>query len=106
MTVRALFFGTPAFSVPSLEALAGVAEVVGVVCQPDKPVGRGLTLTAPPVKQRALELGLTVLQPTKVRSGELAEWVRGHRADVAVVIAYGRILPGDVLAGPRLGCIN
>jgi methionyl-tRNA formyltransferase len=106
VTVRALFFGTPAFSVPSLEALAGIAEVVGVVCQPDKPVGRGLTLTAPPVKQRALELGLTVLQPTKVRNGELARWVREQRADVAVVIAYGRILPGDVLEGPRLGCIN
>jgi methionyl-tRNA formyltransferase len=106
MTVRALFFGTPAFSVPCLDALASVAEVVGVVCQPDKPVGRGLTLTAPPVKQRATELGLSVVQPVKVRTGELAEWVRAQRADVALVVAYGRILPMEVLSGPRLGCVN
>jgi methionyl-tRNA formyltransferase len=106
MTVRALFFGTPTFSVPCLDALCGVAEVVGVVCQPDKPVGRGLTLTAPPVKQRALERGLAVVQPTKLRSGEFAEWVRGQGADLAIVVAYGRILPPDVLAGPRLGCVN
>lgn len=106
MTVRALFFGTPAFSVPCLDALARVAEVVGVVCQPDKPVGRGLTLTAPPVKQRALELGLAVVQPTKLRTGEFAAWVREQKADLALVVAYGRILPPDVLAGPRLGCVN
>jgi len=106
MALRALFFGTPAFSVPCLDALASIAEVVGVVCQPDKPVGRGLTLTAPPVKQRATELGLPVVQPTKLRTGEFAEWVRAQRADVAVVIAYGRILPQDVLDGPRLGCVN
>src|SRR5271170_2647343 len=106
MTVRALFFGTPAFSVPSLDALAGVAEIVGVVCQPDKPVGRGLTLTPPPVKERATALGLTVIQPTKVRTGEVAAWVRAQRADVALVVAYGRILPVDVLEGPRLGSVN
>src|ERR1700679_1295026 len=100
MTNRALFFGTPAFSLPCLEALASVADVVGVVCQPDKPVGRGLTLTAPPVKQRATELGLEVIQPVKVRTGEVAAWVREKRADVALVVAYGRILPQDVLDGP------
>jgi methionyl-tRNA formyltransferase len=105
-TVRALFFGTPAFSVPCLDALASVAEVVGVVCQPDKPVGRGLTLTAPPVKQRAAELGLPVVQPTKLRTGDFAAWVREQKADVALVVAYGRILPADVLVGPRLGCVN
>ena len=106
MAIRALFFGTPAFSVPCLDALASVAEVVGVVCQPDKPVGRGLTLTAPPVKQRALALGLPVVQPTKLRTGDFAEWMRGVEADLALVVAYGRILPADVLAAPRLGCIN
>jgi methionyl-tRNA formyltransferase len=104
--VRALFFGTPAFSVPCLDALASVAEIVAVVCQPDKPVGRGLTLTAPPVKQRALDLRLPVVQPTKLRSGEFAAWVRDQKADVALVVAYGRILPPDVLTGPRLGCVN
>ena len=103
MPLRALFFGTPAFSVPCLDALASIAEVVGVVCQPDKPVGRGLTMTAPPVKQRAVALGLPVIQPTKLRTGEVAEWARAQRADVAVVIAYGRILPQDVLDAPRLG---
>jgi methionyl-tRNA formyltransferase len=106
MPLRALFFGTPAFSVPCLDALTSVAEVVGVVCQPDKPVGRGLTLTAPPVKQRAEALGLAVVQPTKLRTGEFAGWARAQRADVAVVVAYGRILPQDVLDAPRLGCVN
>jgi methionyl-tRNA formyltransferase len=106
MRIRALFLGTPAFSVPCLSALTQVAEVVGVVCQPDKPVGRGLTLTAPPVKQKAVELGLPVVQPTKLRTGEFAEWVRAQRADVALVVAYGRILPPDVLAGTPLGFVN
>jgi methionyl-tRNA formyltransferase len=106
MTVRALFFGTPTFSVPCLDALCSVADVVGVVCQPDKPVGRGLTLTAPPVKMRALERGLAVVQPTKLRTGDFGAWVREQGADLAVVVAYGRILPPDVLAGPRLGCVN
>jgi methionyl-tRNA formyltransferase len=106
MSLRALFFGTPAFSVPCLDALTSVAEVVGVVCQPDKPVGRGLTLTAPPVKQRAAELGLPVTQPTKLRTGDFAQWVRDQKVDVALVVAYGRILPLEVLGGPRLGCVN
>jgi methionyl-tRNA formyltransferase len=106
MAFRALFFGTPAFSVPCLDALQSVAEVVGVVCQPDKPVGRGLTLTPPPVKQRAIELGIPVVQPTKLRTGEFGAWVRAQNVDVALVVAYGRILPQDVLDGPRLGCVN
>ncbi len=103
---RALFFGSPDFAVPSLEALHEIADVVGVVCQPDKPAGRGLALTAPPVKARARDLGLAVVQPTKLRTGEFGEWVRAQRVDVALVVAYGRILPGDVLSGPRLGCVN
>ncbi len=104
--MRSLFFGTPEFSVPSLEALASISTVVGVVCQPDKPVGRGMKLAAPPVKERALAMGLPVVQPTKLRTGEFAQWVREQNADVALVIAYGRILPQDVLDGPRLGCVN
>jgi methionyl-tRNA formyltransferase len=105
-TFRSVFFGTPAFSVPSLEALAAISEVVGVVCQPDKPAGRGMTLTPPPVKVRATQLGLPVVQPTKLRTGEFAAWLRAQSADVALVIAYGRILPQDVLDAPRLGCVN
>jgi methionyl-tRNA formyltransferase len=103
---RALFFGSPAFAVPSLSALSSVAEVVGVVSQPDKPAGRGLDLAAPPVKTRAIELGIPVVQPTKLRTGEFGAWAREQRVDVALVVAYGRILPEDVLDAPRLGCVN
>ena len=106
LRVRALFFGTPAIAVPSLEALTEIAQVAGVVCQPDRPSGRGLEEKAPPVKARALELGLPVVQPAKIRTPELAAWVRAADADVALVIAYGRILPPAVLESPRRGCIN
>jgi methionyl-tRNA formyltransferase len=88
---RAIFFGTPEFAVPCLSALAEIAQVVCVVTQPDRPSGRGMKLAAPPVKLRAQELGLAVIQPTKVRTPEFA---------------YGRILPAAVLSAPRLGCVN
>jgi methionyl-tRNA formyltransferase len=104
--VRAIFFGTPAIAVPALEALGRVSELVGVVTQPDRPAGRGLAVRAPPVKERALALGLEVVQPEKVRTGELERWVRAREPDVAVVMAYGRILPPGVLGAPRRGCIN
>jgi methionyl-tRNA formyltransferase len=104
--MRALFFGTPAIAVPALDALCSIAEVVAVVCQPDRPAGRGLTLTPPPVKVRALELGLPVNQPTKVKTPEFAAWVKEQNADVALVIAYGRILPPAVLDAPKKGCLN
>ncbi|WP_437498706.1 methionyl-tRNA formyltransferase [Sorangium sp. So ce1099] len=104
--MRALFFGTPAIAVPSLEALASIASVVGVVCQPDRPAGRGLELKAPPVKVKAAELGLPVVQPEKIRTPEFAAWVKDAEADVALVIAYGRILPKAVLEAPRRGCMN
>ncbi len=103
---RAIFFGSPAFAVPSLVALESMADVAAVVCQPDRPAGRGLALTAPATKIRAMELGVPVVQPTKLRTGEFAEWVRAQHADVALVVAYGRILPAEVLAAPRLGCVN
>ncbi|CAN5721887.1 methionyl-tRNA formyltransferase [soil metagenome] len=103
---RAIFFGTPEIAVPSLEALGEIADVVFVTCQPDKPVGRHQTLTAPPVKTRALALGIPVEQPAKLRTGEFGAKVKAASADFALVIAYGRILPDDVLAGPRLGCLN
>lgn len=104
--MRALFFGTPAIAVPSLEALASIATVVGVVCQPDRPAGRGLELKPPPVKVKAEELGIPVVQPEKIRTPEFAAWVQDARADVALVIAYGRILPKAVLEAPRRGCMN
>lgn len=103
---RALFFGTPEFAVPALQALHEIAEVSLVVTQPDRPKGRGMKLAAPPVKELALKLGLPVLQPTKVRTPELAAELRAHNAELALVIAYGRILPKAVLEAPRLGCVN
>lgn len=105
-SMRAIFFGTPRIAVPALRALTQIAEVPAVVCQPDRPSGRGLKLTAPPVKEAALELGLSVHQPTKVRTGELARWLREQDADVLLVMAYGRILPADVLAAARRGAMN
>ena len=103
---RALFFGTPAIALGSLRALTEVAEVVGVVTQPDRPSGRGLELHAPPVKTLAQELGIEVTQPLKVRTGELRDWVLARRPDVLVVLAYGRILPVDVLEAAPRGAIN
>jgi methionyl-tRNA formyltransferase len=104
--VRAVFFGTPAIAVPALRSLAEVAEIVGVVCQPDRPAGRGLSLQPPAVKLAALELGYEVHQPLKVKTGNLDEWLRERTPDVALVMAYGRILPPAVLAAPRRGCMN
>jgi methionyl-tRNA formyltransferase len=104
--VRTVFFGSPDFAVPCLEALHDISDVLTVVSQPDRPAGRGLTLRPPAVKKRALELGLKVWQPTKIRTVEFAEELRALEADVAVVVAYGRILPRAVLDAPRAGCIN
>lgn len=104
--MRALFFGSPAFAVPTLDALVRVAEVACVFTQPDKPAGRGLELRPPDVKVRAQALGLRVEQPAKVRTPEFAAFVRSFEADVAVVVAYGRILPKAVLEAPRTGCLN
>ena len=103
---RAIFFGTPEIAVEALTALDEICEVVLVVCQPDKPVGRAQEVVAPPVKRAALALGLQVHQPSKVRVPAFAELLREQRADVAVVLAYGRILTREVLAAPRLGCVN
>lgn len=104
--MRAIFFGTPEIAVPALHALAEVAEIVAVVSQPDRPAGRGLQLAMPAVKRAALERGLPVHQPKAVKTGALATWVREHTVDVALVMAYGRILPLDVLNAPRVGSLN
>ena len=104
--MRAIFFGTPEIAVPSLQALAVVADVAAVVCQPDRPAGRGLKLHPPAVKVMATELGIPVLQPTKIRTPDFLAWLTEQRADVAVVLAYGRILPGPVLVAPARGCLN
>lgn len=103
---RALFFGTPELAVPCLRTLLSLADVPLVITQPDRPSGRGMKLTPPPVKVVAREAGVEVVQPTKVRTPEFAELLRAQRADVAVVIAYGRILPRQVLDAARLGSVN
>jgi methionyl-tRNA formyltransferase len=104
--MRAAFLGTPEFAVPCLAALLDVADVALVVTQPDKPQGRGLTLAPPPVKAFALERGLRVIQPSKARDGTLQRELSLLELDLAVVVAYGKILPEDVLRAPRLGCVN
>lgn len=103
---RALFFGTPEFAVPCLRALIELADVSLVITQPDRPSGRGMKLTPPPTKVLALEHGIAVQQPTKVRPPEFAESLRALNADIAIVIAYGRILPRAVLDAARLGSVN
>jgi methionyl-tRNA formyltransferase len=99
--------GTPAFACPILEALVARPDpVVGVVCQPDRPRGRGLAVTPPEVKQLALARGLPVLQPEKVRTPAFVDDLRAFAPDLIVVAAYGRILPRAVLELPPHGCIN
>jgi methionyl-tRNA formyltransferase len=101
------FFGSPAFALPVLEALREQFEVVLVVAQPSKPAGRGLKLTPPAVAAVALELGLLLEQPAKLRGNlEFAEKLRSSGADVAVTCAYGKILPASVLEIPKFGFLN
>ncbi|HVW25835.1 MAG TPA: methionyl-tRNA formyltransferase [Polyangiaceae bacterium] len=104
--MRTIFLGTPEIAVPALEALAATTDLVGVVCQPDRPKGRGLAVTEPPVKVAARSLGIHAHQPVKVKTGNLDEWIAALEPDVAVVLAYGRILPPKVLAAPKHGCMN
>ena len=106
--MRIVFMGTPDFAVPSLEGLIQAGHTVcGVFCQPDKPVGRHQNkLQAPPVKQAALEHGIPVFQPTKLRDGTALAQLRELDPELIVVAAYGRILPDDILNLPPMGCIN
>jgi methionyl-tRNA formyltransferase len=104
--MRVLFYGTPGFAVPSLEALLRHHTVVAVVTQPDRPAHRGQRLTASPVKERALAAGVPVLQPTRVRDSEWPDRLRAHAPDIAVVVAFGQILPRAVLDVPSRGSVN
>lgn len=99
--------GTPAYAVPTLNALVEAGhDVVTVVAQPDRPSGRGKKLQAPPVAQRAIELGLNLRQPKAIRSGPFFTNFQKLDLDLAIVVAYGRILPKALLDSPRLGCWN
>lgn len=104
--MRVVFMGTPEFAVPSLEALAANFDVRLAVSQPDKPRGRGQKVSAPPVKARALELGIPVAQPLKVRDPEFLEQLKALDPDIILVAAYARLIPPSILDLPRLGCIN
>lgn len=105
--MRVIFMGTPDFAVPTLDAIVEAGhEVVLVVSQPDRKSGRGQKLTSPPVIARAKELGLPTSQPRAIRSGSFPARVEGLKADVAVVLAYGRILTEQLLTAPTHGCIN
>ncbi len=105
--MRIAFFGTPAYAVPTLDALVERGhEIVTVVAQPDAASGRGHRLKSPPVVVRARELGLETRQPRGVRRGLFAERFVQLELDVGVVVAYGRILPGPILETPSRGCIN
>lgn len=104
--LKAAFMGSPAFAVPSLHTVAHHCDLRVVVCQPDRPAGRGRKLTAPEVKRAAQPLGVPIVQPTKMKDGTLAATLREHDLDVIVVVAFGRILPEAILSLPRYGCIN
>jgi methionyl-tRNA formyltransferase len=104
--LRLGFAGTPEFAVPALDALVKTQRIWAVFTQPDRPAGRGQSLSASPVKSRALDLGLTVHQPVSFKTPETLELLRGLALDALVVVAYGLILPPAALTSPRLGCIN
>ncbi len=99
--------GTPDFAVPCLQSLIDAGhDVCAVFTQPDKPKGRGYTLTPPPIKELALRHQIEVFQPKTLRTAEAAETIRRLNPDAVVVVAYGKILPREILDIPRLGCIN
>lgn len=104
--MRVIFMGTPDFAVPSLEALLTKHEVVLVVTQPDKPKGRGKKMVPTPVKACALEHGIPVLQPEKVKEPEFVEQLRSYEPDLIAVTAFGQILSEPILEMPKYGCIN
>src|ERR1043165_9365277 len=105
--MRIVFMGTPQAAVPTLrQCVADGHEVVGVWTQPDKPAGRGNKVSFSPVKKFALSRGLGVFQPARIKNDEAKQLFASHAAEVAVVVAYGRILPEEFLRAPRRGCIN
>lgn len=105
--MKVIFAGTPDFAASALKAIAAAGfEIPLVLTRPDRPKGRGMQLQVSPVKQAALDLGLTVAQPPTLRSEDAQELLRKQHADVMVVAAYGLILPQAVLDIPRHGCLN
>ncbi|MBV9067301.1 MAG: methionyl-tRNA formyltransferase [Acidobacteria bacterium] len=104
--MRLVFFGTPEFAVPTLEALAREHEIALVVAQPDKPAGRGMKMQAPAVAVKARDMGLPLAQPPRIRNDEFLASVAALNPDAGIVVAYGKILPANLLTIPRYGFIN
>lgn len=105
--MKVIFMGTPDFSVGTLEALAEAGhEICLAVTQPDKPKGRGKEMQFPPVKEAAVSRGIPVFQPKKVRDPECVEYLKRFQADVCVVVAFGQILPKEILDMTPFGCVN
>lgn len=102
--LKTIFFGTPQVAVPFLEILNSLTQVVLVVTQPDRPVGRGLKLTPCPVKQKASELGLEVISPEKLKDN--VDYIKAKQADLGLAVAYGKIFKKPALQATRLGLIN
>lgn len=106
-TVKIIFMGTPKFAVPALKALHKNAKAVAlVVTQPDRPKGRGRMLSPPPVKEVATRLGYDVIQPVSIRTAEFAEYILEFNPDIIVVVAFGHIIPKNILSIPHLATIN
>ena len=107
-SLRVVFMGSGDIGLPSLQWLGSAPNIqlVGIVTQPDKPVGRSQKLTAPPTKELASRFGVPVLQPAKVRKPEPLAEIRALSPDLVVVMAYGQILPKSLLEMPRIACIN
>lgn len=106
MKLRAVFMGTAPFALPTLQSLADIEEVIAVITQPDRPRGRGQEVAPPPAKELALDLGLKVLQPERVKDPHFIAQLEELNPHVIVVAAFGQILPPAVLDLPPLGCIN
>lgn len=104
--LRAVFLGTPAFALPSLLAVHRETELLAVITQPDRPQGRGRQMASPAVAQKARELGLQVLQPARLKDAGVVQTIRNLHPDVIVTVAYGKIIPRDLLEVPPSGCIN
>ena len=104
--MRIVFMGTPDFAIPCLKALNDKHDVVGVFTQPDKPKGRKMIMTPPPIKVVAEELGIPVFQPVSVRNEESLGILKGLNPDLIVVVAYGKILPLEILNLPKYKCVN
>ncbi len=105
--MRIVFMGTPDFAVPCLQRLIDCGhEITGVFTQPDKPQGRKMVLTPPPVKKLALEHDISVYQPLKMRDGTALEMLKEANPELVIVVAYGKILPKEILEYPKYGCIN